>query len=78
VLSFARINCDPVFSNGYFEAKIEFGLAITSDSGKTKRECCGMVKTAGGGKGIKVELRIEYFCVFKREGILLMMYRRKQ
>ena len=31
VFSFARINCDPVFSNGYFEAKIKaFGLVLAS------------------------------------------------
>jgi len=34
VFSFVRINCDPVFSNGCFEAKKTFGLVFASGLGK--------------------------------------------
>ena len=46
-LVFLRSNCNPVFSNGYFEAKKKaFGLVFATDSEKKTREPYGMVKNS--------------------------------
>ena len=68
VFSFVRINCDPVFSNGCFEAKKNIWISFCFRFGKITREPCEMVKSAVGENGIWTVTEIWVVCFIQTYG----------